>query len=122
MNLRTGVDLIEIQRIGNAITRHGKRFTARIFTPNELALAGDDLASLTARFAAKEAVAKALGCGIGAVSWKEIEILRDDTRAPVLFLHGAAQRLADELNLHTWSLSLSHTQTHAVAFVVAIGK
>jgi len=122
MNLRTGVDLIEIQRIGNAITRHGKRFTARIFTPNELALAGDDLASLTARFAANDAVAIALGCCFGAVSWKEIEILRDDSRAPVLFLHGAAQRLADKLNLHTWSLSLSHTQTHAVAFVVAIGK
>ena len=78
--------------------------------------------SLAARFAAKEAVAKALGTGIGAVSFQEIEILRDENRAPVLYLHGAAQELAEKLGLETWSISISHTETHAIAMVVAIGE
>ncbi len=122
MKLSTGVDIIEIERIQDSITRNGARFLERVYTANELALCGEDSASLAARFAAKEAVAKALGCGIGDVHWQEIEILRDEARAPVLHLYGAAQELADQLGLKTWSLSLSHTKTHAVAFVVAVGK
>ncbi len=122
MKLRTGVDLIEIERIKDSISRNGERFLKRVYTEKELALCGEDAASLAGRFAAKEAVSKALGCGIGDVGWQEIEVLRDEARAPVLNLHGAAQALADELGLTTWSLSLSHTKTHAVAFVVATGK
>ena len=119
MLLHSGVDLIEIERIAAAVSRHGERFLQRVFTPGELELCGGNHASLAARFAAKEAVAKALGCGIGEVQWCEIEILRDGRGAPVLILHGAAQRLADELGLHTWSLSISHSRSHAIAFVVA---
>ena len=77
--------------------------------------------SLAGRFAAKEAAAKALGCGIGEVTWKEIEILGDEQNAPVLTLHGAAEAKAKELGLTTWSVSISHSQSHSVAFVVAIG-
>ncbi|MBC8508549.1 MAG: holo-ACP synthase [Anaerolineales bacterium] len=121
MRLTTGVDLIEIERIKDSVTRNGERFLKRVYTKKELALCGDDAASLAGRFAAKEAVAKALGCGIGDVRWQEIEVLRDKARAPVLILHGAAQELADSLGLETWSLSLSHTKSHAVAFVVAVG-
>lgn len=122
MKLATGVDIIEIERIKDSITRNGERFLTRVYTTKEIALCGEDMASLAGRFAAKEAVAKALGCGIGDVRWQEIEVLRDDKRAPVLNLHGDAQKMADELGLETWSLSLSHTKTHAVAFVVAVGK
>lgn len=122
MKLATGVDLIEIQRIRDSLERHGERFTQRVFTENELELCGDSAASLAGRFAAKEAVAKALGTGIGDVRWREIEILRDDVRAPVLHLHGDAQKLAASLGLQTWSVSLSHTDTHAIAFVVAMGN
>ncbi len=122
MNLKTGVDLIEIQRIANAIERYGERFLARVYTADELALIGEDQASLAARFAAKEAVSKALGTGIGAVSFQEIEILRDEARAPVLYLHGEAQQIAQKFGLTTWSISLSHTQTHAIAMVVAISQ
>jgi holo-[acyl-carrier protein] synthase len=82
---------------------------------------GENIASLAGRFAAKEATAKALGTGIGDVGWQEIEILRGPARQPRLFLHGRASNLADELDLETWSLSLSHTRTHAIALVVAIG-
>jgi len=121
MKLATGVDIIEIERINDSVARNGERFLKRVYTKKELALCREDMASLGVRFAAKEAVAKALGCGIGDVRWQEIEILRDNARAPVLHLHGAAQALADQLGLETWSLSLSHTRSHAVAFVVAVG-
>lgn len=119
MNLRTGVDLIEISRICEAIERHGERFVSRIFTENEQRDSGGRAASLAARFAAKEAVAKALGCGIGAVGWLEIEIRSDENRMPHLHLHGEARKLANELGLSNWSMSLSHTENLAVAFVVA---
>ena len=121
MKLATGVDLIEIERIRQAMQRHGERFLARVYTSQELAEVGEDAASLAVRFAAKEAVAKALGTGIGRVGWREIEILRGPALEPVLRLHGAARRLAEENGLHTWSISLSHDHTHAIAMVVALG-
>ncbi len=119
--LRTGVDLIEISRIEEAIARHGKRYLERIYTPAELEQLGHEAESLAGRFAAKEAVAKALGCGIGPVSWKEIEVLEDELNAPVLKLYGAAAEKAKELGLQTWSVSISHSMSHVVAFVVAVG-
>ena len=118
--LQTGVDLFEVERMRRAVARHGDRFLRRIFTTRELALYSGNLASLAARFAAKEAVAKALATGIGDVMWKEIEVLRGPKKEPLLHLHGAARRRADELGLQTWSLSLSHTHDHAIAFVVAL--
>ena len=121
MNLRTGVDLIEISRIEEVVSRHGKHYLERIYTPAELELCGKRSESLAGRFAAKEAVAKALGCGIGDVTWKEIEILGDEQNAPVLHLHGMAKEKANKLGLTNWSISLSHNQKHAIAFVVAIG-
>jgi holo-[acyl-carrier protein] synthase len=122
MALASGVDLIEIERVRAAVDLHGERFLRRIYTPQELAEAGQNPASLAARFAAKEAVAKALGVGIGPVSWQEIEVLRGPLRQPLLKLHGAARRISDELGLQTWSISLSHTATHAIALAVAVGE
>ena len=121
MNLRTGIDLVEIVRLEEAIRRHGRRFLERIYTPQELTEVGPNLASLAGRFAAKEAVAKALGTGIGLVAWREIEILPGPERAPLLHLHGAAARKAEELGLSTWSISISHTHQYAVAVATAIG-
>lgn len=121
MKLATGVDLIEIARIEEVAARHGKHYLERIFTPAELDYCGKRAESLAGRFAAKEAVAKALGTGIGDVSWKEIEILGDEQNAPILNLHGAAEARAKELGLANWSVSISHSQSHSVAFVVAIG-
>ena len=121
MKLATGVDLIEISRIEEVISRHGKHYLERVYTPAELELCGKRVESLAGRFAAKEAVAKALGCGIGDVSWKEIEILGNEQNAPVLHLFGEAAQKADELGLTSWSVSLSHSQSHAIAVVIAIG-
>jgi holo-[acyl-carrier protein] synthase len=121
LKVSTGTDLVEIDRFQAAVQRHGERFLNRVFTEQELAEAGRNLASLAARFAAKEAVSKALGTGIGPISWREIEVLRGEARQPLLHLHGEASRRAASLGLSTWSLSLSHTQAMAVAMVVAVG-
>ena len=121
-HLSTGVDLVEVERLQSAIERHGDRLLQRVFTPRELADCGCHPPSLAARFAAKEAVSKALGTGIGAVTWHEIEILRGPSRRPMLHLHGEAQRLAESLGLTAWSISLSHTHQHAIALVVASGE
>jgi holo-[acyl-carrier protein] synthase len=121
MKLATGVDLIEIDRIQEVIARHGKHYLERIFTPAELDYCGKRAESLAGRFAAKEAVAKALGSGIGEVAWRDIEILGDEQRAPVLKLYGGAESRAKELGLLNWSVSISHTQSHSIAFVVAMG-
>jgi holo-[acyl-carrier protein] synthase len=121
MILRTGIDLIEIHRIRAVTGRYGERFTRRIFTPAELAYCKGRPESLAARFAAKEAVSKALGTGIGPVSWQEIEIGGSEYEAPRVILHARAERLAKALRLTTWSVSLSHSETHAIAVVVATG-
>src|SRR5512135_2504857 len=121
-SLRTGVDLIEIDRFISAYRRYDQRLLQRLFTSTELVENGENMASLAARLAAKEAVAKALGTGIGHVSWHDIEICRGDMGEPILLLHGAAEQLAAEQHLDTWAISLSHTQEHAIAFVVVIGR
>ena len=122
IHISSGIDLIEIERVTEAVNRHGNRFLERVFTGGELAECQGNLASLAGRFAAKEAVAKALGTGIGPVAWQEIEILRGPAREPILFLHGAAAELAAQKKLINWSISLSHTATLAVAAVFALGE
>lgn len=122
IHISSGVDLIEIERVTQAIERHGERFLNRVFTRQELAELKGNPASLAGRFAAKEAVAKALGTGIGLVAWQEIEILRGPAREPLLFLHGAAAELAAQNHLTEWTVSLSHTETLAVAAVFAVGE
>jgi holo-[acyl-carrier protein] synthase len=117
--MRTGVDIIEVARIDAAILRYGDRFFSRFFTHQELIDSDGRTPALAARFAAKEAVAKALGCGIGDVGWKDIEIVRDANRRPEVALHGPALALAATLGLSEWSISLSHTHEHAMALVVA---
>lgn len=122
MRLASGVDLVEIKRVEAAVERHGERFLSRIFTPAELAICHGRAESLAARFAAKEAVAKALGRGIGEIGWRDIEVTSDDLKAPSLALSGEAQRLAREQGLETWSISLSHERQFAIAFAVALGS
>lgn len=121
MKLASGVDLVEIARVREAIELHGARFMNRIFTETEQRECDGRAASLAVRFAAKEAAAKALGCGIGDVRWLDIEVRSDEKRAPHLYLHGEGAKRAKELGLTEWSVSLSHTESQAIAFVVAIG-
>lgn len=120
--LRTGVDLIEIERVRAAIAQHGDRFLRRVYTEAELHCCGRRVESLAARFAAKEAVAKALGTGIwrNGVMWTDIEVTKAENGAPRLTLHGAAAEIARAIGLVEWSISLSHDRTQAIAFVAAM--
>ena len=123
--LRTGIDLVEIERIQTAIARHGDRFLRRVYTATERQDCQTRMESLAARFAAKEAVAKALGTGIWrhGVGWTDIEIIRNpQSGAPTLLLHHAAAAHAQLLNLTEWSVSLSHDRDRAIAFVVALDR
>jgi holo-[acyl-carrier protein] synthase len=122
--LSVGVDLVELDRIRRAVDRHGERFLVRIYTSEELARYRQRLPELAARFAAKEAVSKALGVGMNHISrhgirWQEVEVLPDPLGKPLLQLSGRARVLAEEQGLHTWAVSLSHGRDHAIAFVVA---
>ena len=126
MSLSVGVDIIELDRIRQAVERHGQRFLVRIFTPQELARYRHRLPELAARFAAKEAVSKALGVGLNHLSahgigWHEVEVLPDALGKPVVHLSGRAQELAKTQGLVEWAISLSHGREVAVAFVVASG-
>ena len=120
MKLACGIDTIEIERVKRALERYGTRFLTRIYTVRELDDARGNPASLAARFAAKEAVAKALGCGIGTIQWQDVEIQKGAHGEPLLFLYGNARQLAQNLGLNVWSISLSHSRDYAVAMAVAI--
>jgi holo-[acyl-carrier protein] synthase len=122
--LTTGVDLIEIARVERALSRHGDRFLERVFTPVELLYARQRTAELAARFAAKEAVSKALGVGMRMIArdgirWRDVEVVNDGRGKPVVRLSGRAAERAEELELSEWAVSLSHARDHAIAFVVA---
>lgn len=122
MNLVTGIDLLEVARLQDAIATHGDRFLQRVFTARELETLKGRAESLAGRFAAKEAVAKALGRGIGDMQWKEIEILRAERGEPILSLHGSAKEIADSMGLHQWRISISHTKDVAVAVAIGMGE
>ena len=113
-----GVDIIETERIAQSLMRFGDRFLQRVYTEQELAYCQGRAGSLAARWAAKEATAKALGTGIGAVSWREIEVVIGPNQQPAIQLHGAAVDLATRLGLSEFAVSLSHTKDYAIGFVV----
>ncbi len=121
MMLRTGIDMLEIARVEAVIDRHGRRYLERVYTPAELEQCGRRVESLAGRFAAKEAASKALGSGIGVITWQDIEILGDEQNAPYLILHGAARQMAEDLGLTAWSVSISHTHSQVISVVVGIG-
>ncbi len=120
--LRVGVDLMDIERVGKSVERYGDRFYTRFFTEKERKQCEGQPNRLAARIAVKEAAAKALGTGIGDISWIEIEVDGDDRGRPFLNLYGNAARIAAELGLTTWAISLSHTHDQAIAFVVATSE
>lgn len=118
--ISTGIDLVEIDRLRLLNPSIKARFLNRVFTSQELIdCAGKDQ-SLMGKFAAKEAAAKALGCGIGEVRWQDIEILLDEQHKPMLILHGKAREISTSLGWSSWSVSIAHTRDHAVATVTAL--
>lgn len=120
--ITSGIDMIALERLAQAIERQGERFLKRIFTDQERESCGGRIERLAGRFAVKEAVAKALGTGIGDMNWVDIEIVNDERGKPVLLLHNQAQKMSDAQGWTAWSVSLSHTETHAIGLAVAITK
>ena len=120
--LITGIDIIEIARISNVLNKYGVRFLNRIYTDSEQRYCRGRAAQLASRFAAKEAVMKALGTCIRGVGWKDIELKRERGGPPYVQLHGRGQARASKMGLSEISLSLSHSNDFAVASVVGEAK
>jgi holo-[acyl-carrier protein] synthase len=119
-----GCDIVEVERIAQALTRHADRFLQRVFTPGEIAECWPSEQQrsrrLAARFAAKEAALKALGTGLRGMSWLEIEVVKDEWGKPLLQLTGRAADTAAKQGVTELHLSLSHCKEYAMAQVVAV--
>lgn len=120
-----GVDIVETERIGRLLGDHPERFLERVFTPGEQ---GDSDSPkrrnehLAARFAAKEAALKALGTGWAqGIAWTDVEVVRAPSGKPSLRITGRAAEIAAGLGIDSWHVSLSHTEGHAMASVIAEG-
>lgn len=115
-----GIDIAEVPRIAAALERWGTRFLERVYTPAERERYAGRVLSLSARFAAKEAVMKALGTGMRGVGWKDIEILPDARGKPTVRLYGRGEARARALGIQVWEISLTHSRETAIASVVAL--
>lgn len=120
-----GIDLIDLDKFGRLVDEPETDFVTRCFTTAERAYAEDGpnrTRRLAGRFAAKEAVAKALGTGFdGNVAPQDIEIKNQSTGQPAVILHGAAADIAANLGVMSWQISISHADTVAIASVIALG-
>jgi holo-[acyl-carrier protein] synthase len=125
MILGTGIDIIEVARIATAFEKFGERFVNRILLPDEIAYClshRNPAPFLAARFAAKEAVSKAFGTGIGAqLGWQDVEIRRKESGEPLVILHGGGKTLFESRGAKQLRVSLSHTQNYAAATAVLEG-
>lgn len=120
-----GIDLVEIARIGRMVDDHADRFIERCYTPREVLYADaaprKRLERLAGRFAAKEAILKAIGTGWrDGIAWTDMEILPDTLGRPVLTLSGTAADLAAKAGIGAWTISISHTDTLAIASAIAL--
>lgn len=119
-----GIDVVEVDRIQSSMDEFGEQFLDRIFTVEERAYCDaqkNKELSYAARFAAKEAISKAFGTGIGkSVGWKDLEIIRKDSGEPTVHLHGKAQEYADELGITEVKISLTHAKHYAAANAVIL--
>ena len=116
--LTVGVDIIELSRIRAVYERWGQKFLDRIYTPEEQAYCRGRIPQLASRFAAKEAVMKALGTGIRGVGWKDIQVTRRRGGPPQIALHNRGKAMAERMGVTQVAISLSHSQEYAVASVV----
>jgi holo-[acyl-carrier protein] synthase len=126
MILGTGIDLIEVARIESSYERFGERFLDRILLPGEISYCLSHKKPgpfLAARFAAKEAISKAFGTGIGAqLGWQDMEVCRKESGEPFVVLHGKGRKLFEERGAKNLLISLSHTEIYATAVAILEGS
>jgi holo-[acyl-carrier protein] synthase len=120
MRYAVGIDLIAISRVREVMAKHDSRFLRRVYTPEEVAFCRGRVPELAARFAAKEAVMKALGTGARGVAWREIEVLPDRRGKPLIYLYGRARERAERIGLSALDVSLTHERDFAAAAVVGV--
>lgn len=118
MEMAIGIDVIVISRVAKVLAKHPERFLERVYTREEAAFCRGRVSELAARFAAKEAVMKALGTGARSVGWREIEVLPDRRGKPLVYLYGGAAARAQHIGLEAIDVSLSHLETFSIAVVV----
>ena len=117
----SGIDLVEIERFSNLNPAIRKRFFTRVFNQEEIEYIGNSLSKAAGLFAGKEAVAKALGCGIGPIGWQSIAISHSPSKQPHVILHENALKRANSLHIQNWSISITHTKKTAAAVAIAVG-
>lgn len=120
-----GIDIIETARIRKLVEQHGKHFLDRVYTPREQQYCAQNpkryYEHLAGRFAAKEAVLKVLGTGWrGGIAWTDIEVIREPSGQPRIILSGECLRIASELQISRWHVSISHIETHATASAIGM--
>ena len=120
-----GIDIIETDRIRRSVQEHGRKFLDRVFTPAEQEYCARNqkryYEHLAGRFAAKEAVLKVLGTGWrGGIAWTDIEVIKDVSGQPKILLTGECLRVANELGIASWHVSISHIETHATASAIGL--
>ena len=121
-----GIDIVEVARIRRLVLEHRQHFLDRCFTPMEQLYCNKHpkryFEHVAGRFAAKEAILKALGTGWrGAIAWTDMEILNDESGKPALTLSGESLKVAGDQNISRWLISISHIESHATASAIAVG-
>jgi holo-[acyl-carrier protein] synthase len=123
--LGIGTDITEVLRIAQMIERHGELFITRVYTPHEIECCSTKKSAnqhFAGRWAAKEAVLKALGTGWRrGISWRDIEVRTLATGAPTIVVRGGAREVYDRIGIETIHISISHSRNHAIAYAVAEG-
>lgn len=120
VNVAVGIDIIEVDRVQKVFAHHGERFLRRVFTELEVRQCRGKIARLAGRFAAKEAISKALGTGLHGVAWREMEVVQIRSGRPTVRLHGNAKRRAEQLGLSAFDVSMADLKAFSIAIAVAI--
>jgi holo-[acyl-carrier protein] synthase len=120
VNVAVGIDIIEVERVRKVFEKHGERFLRRVFTENEISQSRGKVTRLAGRFAAKEAISKALGTGLHGVKWREMEVVQLRSGRPTVRLHGFAKLRAQQLGLSAFDISIADLAQTSIAIAVAI--
>jgi holo-[acyl-carrier protein] synthase len=120
VNIAVGIDMIEVERIRKVYEKHGERFLARVFTQNEVQQCRGKLTRLAGRFAAKEAISKALGTGMRGVKWREMEIVQLRSGRPSVRLHGFAKQRSIQLGLSAFDVSIADLAQLSIAIAIGV--
>jgi holo-[acyl-carrier protein] synthase len=120
VNIAVGIDIIEVERVRKVFERHGERFLKRVYTPSEIQQCRGKATRLAGRFAAKEAISKALGTGLHGVAWREMEVVQLRSGRPTVRLHGNARRRAEQLGLSAFDVSIADLAQFSIAIAVAV--